>query len=191
MALKELLVGQNIEIDDHKRGAREIKEWDDVSVDVHIHKTTNYKIDGREREVVIKVPLNSGRGITVTIGGSNSEEHIPNKLRKEIKQAFSNKRTREGFMFDLVKIIRNFKSVLSTEEKANRSLNNLSKHFGLNWTGELITDYVAGTMKKYSEIYVDEANKEFYISVGENSVKLGELDERAKRKIGYKNRRRK
>ena len=44
MSLQALLNNQTIEIDDHKRGAREIKNWDDPNADIHIDKKTKYKI---------------------------------------------------------------------------------------------------------------------------------------------------
>ena len=44
MALKNLIENQIIIIDDHKRGAGEIKDFDNLENDIHIDKETNYKI---------------------------------------------------------------------------------------------------------------------------------------------------
>ena len=63
MSLQALLNNQTIEIDDHKRGAREIKNWDDPSIDIHIEKTTKYKIKGVLQDIIIKISINNQRPI--------------------------------------------------------------------------------------------------------------------------------
>ena len=54
MALKELIENQTIKIDDHKRGNREIKNWDNARSDIHIDKTTNFPLNGKRQKVRIK-----------------------------------------------------------------------------------------------------------------------------------------
>ena len=39
MSLQSLTNGQTITIDDHKRGCREHKDWNDPSADIHLHNT--------------------------------------------------------------------------------------------------------------------------------------------------------
>ena len=88
MGLKRLIEDQTIIIDDHIRGNRELKNWDDPSVDVHIDKSTNSKINGEWQRVRIRVPINSNRPIKVENKKGKLEE-IPRRLKKEIKDAFS------------------------------------------------------------------------------------------------------
>ena len=59
MALKELINEQTVIIDDHKRGSREAKNWDDQSRDIHIDKTTNFPLDGKIQKLKIRIPINS------------------------------------------------------------------------------------------------------------------------------------
>jgi hypothetical protein len=70
MSLRPLLEKQTIRIDDHKRGTREIKNWDDPGADVHIDKRTKYKVNGKVQSVTIRIPINNNRQISVEINGN-------------------------------------------------------------------------------------------------------------------------
>jgi hypothetical protein len=65
MSLRKLIEGQKIIIDDHKRGSGEIKDWDNPANDIHIDKTTNFKVDGTRQALRIRVPINSERPIKI------------------------------------------------------------------------------------------------------------------------------
>ena len=65
MGLKSLIENQTIIIDDHKRGNREIKNWDDIQNDVHIDKKTNFRINGKKQNFRIRIPINSDRPIKI------------------------------------------------------------------------------------------------------------------------------
>ena len=73
MALKNLIENQIIIIDDHKRGAGEIKDFDNLENDIHIDKETNYKIDGKRQKLKIRVPVNSDNPINFFI---NSKRNV-------------------------------------------------------------------------------------------------------------------
>lgn len=59
MSLKPLIHNQSLIIDDHKWGAKEEKNWDKSSTDVHIDKKTKYPIGGKKQDVRILIPINS------------------------------------------------------------------------------------------------------------------------------------
>lgn len=61
MSLYPLIKDQKIIIDDHKRGAGEIKDWDNNENDVHLDKTLKRKVHGKLQTLRIKIPLNSER----------------------------------------------------------------------------------------------------------------------------------
>lgn len=107
MALKNLIDNQTIRIDDHKRGNREQKNWDDKSKDVHVDKSTNIKVNGKRQKVQIRIPINSDRPIKI----SNKNDQvisIPKSLEREIIQALENKEKREAFVSDILNTIREF-----------------------------------------------------------------------------------
>lgn len=182
MSLKSLIDKQEIDIDDHKRGASEIKDWDDKSNDIHIHKNTYFPINGKKQKVVIRIPINTNNQIKITNRNSKLG-NIPLKLKKEIKQAFEDDKIRDEFITDLIKILRNFSSILTNEQKARDTLEILSKHFGLNWSGEKIASYLKDILDKYTETFEDIEGVHYFITVDNNKIKIGHLDKNAKKEI--------
>lgn len=61
MSLESLIHDQVIIIDDHKRGAGEIKNFDNQQNDVHIDKETSYPINGKRQKLKIRIPINSDK----------------------------------------------------------------------------------------------------------------------------------
>lgn len=176
MSLKPLIRNQKIIIDDHRRGSREIKEWDSSSIDIHIDKRTNYKIDGKRTSVHIRIPLNSSRPITITKGKNERLDSIPNKLRREIIGAFSDQKVRSDFLSDLLEVLDDFRSVLDNEEKASMALGRISRHFDLEWTGDEIKSYINDALHKYTHIYTDGSGDKYFASLGKKSLKMGQID---------------
>lgn len=174
MSLSVLIENQSIIIDDHKRGNQEIKNWDDLSVDVHIDKKTNYPINGKRQNVRIRIPINSERPIIIENGKKQRLDDIPSQLRKEIRNALENNETRENFLKDLINTIKNFDSILDNEERARQILKNLSRHFNLKWNKEKIATYVNDILQVYTEIYVDKNETQFFITVDREKIKIGQ-----------------
>lgn len=81
--LKRLIENQKIRINAHQRGNGYIDNWDDLSTDIHIHKTTRAKISGKSVNVEIRIPLNSNRKATFEISKTNVITR--NRLSKEIR----------------------------------------------------------------------------------------------------------
>lgn len=174
MALKNLIKQQTIIIDDHKRGNKEIKNWDDSANDVHIHKQTNYKIDGIIQKVDIKIPINSNREITIKSKSKGFPE-IPRKLMKEIHKAFEDKDTRTSFINDLVKHIKNFETILSDEARVREVLSNISNHFGLKWTNDKITTYTNDALTSYTQKYLDNEGNKYTIKVDKKQIRIQDI----------------
>lgn len=174
MGLKALIKNQTIIIDDHKRGAGEVKDWDDPSADVHIDKSTNFPVDGKRQKLRIKIPINSNRELTIENARGGKLNTIPKQLRREIERAFENQKTRESFISEVVNILKDFPTILSNEDRVRQILNNLSKHFGLQWTEEKITDYSKGVLRVYTEIYTDTEGDEYSITVDKEKIKIGQ-----------------
>lgn len=173
MSLKELINGQIIIIDDHKRGSKEIKNWDNEENDIHIDKSTNYPIDGKRQKVKIRIPINSQRPIKIE-NARNKKINLPNSLNREIKKALENVNTREAFVKDIIKVLKDFKTVLSDEDRAHQVLINLSNHFELNWTGEKISTIINNVLKSYTEVYQDYDGHTFFLKIDDEKIEIGE-----------------
>ncbi|GHT47413.1 hypothetical protein AGMMS49965_25460 [Bacteroidia bacterium] len=182
MALKKLINGQKIRIDDHHWGTGEALEWDNPSKDVHIEKSTNRG----KNQVIIKIPINSDREIEIEkkIGNGRGESltEIPHELQREIESALKNKSTRGSFMDDLVDVLKNFPTALSDEKRASDVLERLSKHFDLEWTGEKISQYANDALTFYVQMYRGENGKEYIAFINKKEIGIGENSNNEKRK---------
>ena len=174
MALKGLIEKQTIIIDDHKRGSREVKSWDDQTADVHIDKTTNFPVDGKRQNIRIKVPINSARPLKIENAKKKQIDHIPTQLRREIQKAFEDNQKRESFIKDIIEHIKSFDTILSSEERVRRVLSNISKHFDLAWTNEKIATYSNDILELYTQKYTDDEGGQYFITVDKNKIKIGE-----------------
>ena len=96
--LKSILRNQIIHVEDHRRTGSSINDWNDPTADVHIHKE-----DKKSKEkYTIRIPLNSRTPASVDYYEHNRRRNkLPRKLRKEIREAFSDENERTAF-FDYV-----------------------------------------------------------------------------------------
>jgi len=185
MSLKKLINNQTIDIDDHHWGSGEIKNLDDSSKDVHIHKRTQYKVEGKYRKVDIRVPISSDNEIKITSDLQNLTK-IPRKLEKEITEAFKSQIIRKNFIKDLVVILENYESNLDSLEKANEALKRISKHFSLNWTNKEIVKYIGESIEEIEKILIDDKNHEYYISMNNKRIRIGDIDTDLKKELSEK-----
>lgn len=174
MSIKGLIENQTIIIDDHKRGSKEIKDWDNQTNDIHIDKTTNYPLDGKLQHIRIRIPINSQRPIKIENTRKENLSNIPQKLKKEIKKAFENDTKRREFINDIIVVLKDFKTALETEQRAKQVLENLSKHFELEWTGEKIANHVNDILMDYSEEFKDSKGKSFFMKIDTEKIEIGE-----------------
>jgi hypothetical protein len=173
MSLKSLIENQIIMIDDHYRGANEWKNWDDQTKDIHIDKITYIKIEGKIQKIQIKVPINSSRPIKI-INKRGKLNEIPHQISKEIKLAFEDKKRREAFLIDIIKVLKNFPTILENEKRVRKVLENLSKHFDLEWSGQIISIYTNEVLEYYAQLYFDKLGKEYFISVDKKRIEIGQ-----------------
>ncbi|NGM72763.1 hypothetical protein [Sphingobacterium sp. SGL-16] len=172
MSLESLIQGQVIIIDDHKRGAGEVKNFDNQQNDVHIDKETNFPINGKRQKLKIRIPINSDKPIKVE--NKRKEIDIPSQLNREIKKAFENKKTRENFIRDVLETLKNYESNLNSEEKAIKVLERLSKHFNMEWDEETIKQYRDDVLLAYTQFYTDEEGRRFFIKLDKEKMTIGE-----------------
>lgn len=163
MKLKSLIIKQSLEIDDHHWGAGEIKQWDNAMKDVHLDKSTHTKVEGKHRRVRIKVPINSDREITIV---DDKIEKIPLQLRREILGAFENRKKRDAFILDIIRILKNFESSSSTRIKAKEALSRIARHFELPWDKLRLERYYNDALKKgYQTEVKDEQGNIFRLAI--------------------------
>jgi len=178
MSLKPLIQGQTIIIDDHRRGNGEVKKWDDRTADIHIDKSTHYKVNGKRRNVRIRIPINSDQPIKVEAKGKGKGiEEIPRELLREIKSAFSNRVIRDEFIADVLKTLKTFDSNLDSTKKAKQVIQRLAAHFDLKWTEESNSTKDGDQLMRYIQIYKNDTGNRFFISLDPERIKIGELDE--------------
>lgn len=172
MALKNLIKNQIIIIDDHKRGAAEIKNFDNLENDVHIDKKTNFRINGKRRSIKIKIPINSENPIKVESG--KKLINIPTKLKKEIKKAFENSKIRNAFIGDVIEILSDYESNLRSEKQVEKVLERLSKHFDLEWDMEIIKKYRGEILESYTQFYKDDSGHSYFIKLDKRRITIAE-----------------
>lgn len=171
MSLKPLIKKQKIMIDDHKRGGREEKNWDDNRIDIHLDKRTKTRIEGKLQEVIIKIPINSERHIRVE-NAKGQISDIPRSLKSEILDAFENKDIRERFIADLVSILKDFKSQTANKEKAKAALSIISTHFGLDWDKDKVNMFYRDAYKRYFAEITDEHNDVYLMSIDPKKITI-------------------
>lgn len=177
MSLRSLIKKQIVTIDDHKRGCQEFKNWDDPNLDVHIDKVTQYTINGEKTTVRIKIPINSDRPITIVNKRRNAiNSTIPLRLKREISKAFENKQIREDFISDLIEVLKNYDSVMSTENKAKSALTKISKHFGLKLPTNPITSYVNAVLDKYQLEYEINRDEKYFAEISKDEMRFGQAE---------------
>ena len=78
-------------------------------------------------------------------------------------------------MKDVVDVLKDFDSTLSDETKARETLEKLSKHFDMKWTGKKIATMVDDTLSIYTQTYSDENKKLYYATIDERKIEFGEV----------------
>lgn len=177
MSLRSLINNQVIKIDDHKAGTGEVLNWDDKRGDVHLHKSTNYPIEGKRQNVEIKIPLNSDRNIDIKYSGRKAlkDNNIPAKLRKEIEDAFNDNKIRDGFIEELLKHVDSYKTELESEKRAKEALTRIAKHFKLDWNADTIAKYTNEALSSLMLKYVDANNDAVYcVKMDSNNITIGQ-----------------
>lgn len=180
MALDGLIKDQTIVIDDHKRGSREVKNWDNTCNDIHIDKTTNFPIDGKRQKIRIRIPINSNNPIRIKNERKQTVKEIPRKLEREIQDALEDKRKRNKFVKDVLDVLKDFDTALKDKERANDILTRISKHFGLEWPKDTIEEYLNDILNSYTLVYEGDKGKRYFASLDKEKIELGQYSGYAK-----------
>lgn len=177
MALSKLINNQKIIIDNHNQGCRVINNWDEQSSDIHIDKMTNYKIEGRKQKVRIRIPINSERPLRIENARRQVIQKVPNELLREINQAFEDNVTRTNFVTEVLDVLENFATALSSKERAIQVLTNISRHFGLNWTAKEVLPVYANEALSSLTLKYRRNNEDVYFSkIDHEKIELGQYE---------------
>jgi len=176
--MNRLLKDQKIRIDAHQRGAGERIGWDESANDIHVDKTQNRKVHGQDISVHIRIPINSDRNITVEIPKRTRDKDAAvvtaeNQLVREIHEVLSDRKARQAFIDDILEILDNYPTAMSSAERGRTVVKRLSRHFGLpaNITREL-SDYVD---QRYFTAFYTVPQGTFYVSLNDDAIEAGQL----------------
>lgn len=145
--MKELVKGQKIRIDNHRRGAGGIDYYDDPANDIHLDKTM---YDGRKKEgeYRIRVPLNSDRPVTIN---RDEYQRISNRLVEELQAAFEDDEKRNRFVHELRDVLQAYPIRDMHHQNIDRvleAMKKISDAFDLGWDEGQIKTYLHKTMTK-------------------------------------------
>lgn len=68
----------------------------------------------------------------------------------------------------------NYESSLRSEEQIIVILKRLSKHFGLEWDNQIIKSYKDEAFSVYTQFFIDEKNRKFFIKLDKLRITIGE-----------------
>lgn len=153
-SLKPLIENQEIRVDGHQLGTGELNNWDLSSYDIHMHKTTRTRINGKPVEVDIRIPVNSERPITYKVGQIKSPA-AERKLGREIAAVLENRDAFRAMSDDLLEVLINYNSITRSEDKARSAIKRIAKHFGLlnKQKEKEIVEYIDGKYNKTTVVY--------------------------------------
>ena len=96
---------------------------------------------------------------------------------REIIQAFEDNATRTNFVTEVLDVLENFATALSSEERAIQVLTNISRHFGLNWTDKEILPVYANEALSSLTLKYKRNNEEVYFSkIDHEKIELGQYE---------------
>ncbi len=165
MNLTKLLNKQTVMIDPHGHYENDI--WDDPRYEIHLHKSTKYKIDGKKCDIDIIVPLNRNDKVRCKKDKKQSID-IPNSIRKEIQKAFEDNDKRSNFVKELSTAINRYKSSKTEEYRIYDSLKKIGTVFGIDFSSDysIIHTYTSGHV--YKTFNVVSHNREEWYRISSN-----------------------
>lgn len=166
MNIKGLLKDQVVSFDSH--GHSEMRFFDDSRYDFHLHKRTKRPIEGMERSVDIRIPLNSTREVEIT---SDNEpiNAIPRKLKKEIHGILDDKNTRENFLRNISKALKDYPPDFQVEKNVKLCIKRICIAFGFDWE-KCDVDFL------FKEANIVDVDKELYkVTLSKDKVKIEDM----------------
>lgn len=166
MKIKSLLKEQKIILDPH--GHYEIKTFGDTRYDFHLHKETKRVIDGEKRTVIIKIPLNSNRKVTI-ISNKKEQESIPRKLEKEIRDVLDTDITaRNKFLEDIINALKDYPKDFRKIGNVKQCIERIGNAFGFAWKKMDVKYFLSGIRtNKYSAEFIDTDKRVYRILLDE------------------------
>ena len=142
--MKELVKGQKIRIDNHRRGTGGIDYFDDPANDIHLDKTM---YDGKKKKgsYQIRVPLNSNRPVTVN---RDEEKEIPKRLLEEVQSAFVDDEKRKRFVKEMSDVLNGYPIKDKNQanvDKVKTAMRKVADAFGLGWNEGKVLNFIHGT----------------------------------------------
>ena len=166
MKIKGILKEQKVILDPH--GHYEIKSFDDTRYDFHLHKETKRVIEGEKRTVIIKIPLNSNRRVTIK-SNKKEQEYIPMKLEKEIRDILDTDITaRNKFLEDIIYALKDYPKDFREIGNVKKCIERIGNAFGFDWKNLEIKYYLSGIRtNKYSAEFIDTDKRGYRIILDE------------------------
>ena len=172
MAISKLIEHQTIKIDTHKSGSE--NKWEPG---IHLHKWTNRKVNGRDRKVNMRVPLDRN----AKPGNGDSEE-----LFKEVRDVL--KKDRKKFEKLIKEIKKDLGKNYSVKDQyiLEQASKNIAGYFGLDiiversviklskLTNKIQKHAVLVKSKDGVSFYVYLRFDKDYVQVGENDIRYFE-----------------
>lgn len=117
-----LIQNQKIYIDNHLRNVP--NDFNDKKQEVHIHKEFREYPDQKNKDVSIKIPLNSKKKISIS-------SKVSNRILKEIRDVLDDSETREKFINEVCKVLKEEWKWESSIENKNDVAKKIANAFGL------------------------------------------------------------
>ena len=166
MKIKGILKDQEVSLDPH--GHYEMTSFDDSRYDFHLHKKTKRPIEGKERYVVIRIPLNSDRKVSIT-SDNEQIDAIPRKLKNEINDILDDKNTREKFLQNIRLALKDYPSDFQDEKNVRLCIKRICIAFGFD-LGKCNLDFL------FKEANIVDEDKELYkVTLSKDKVKIEDM----------------
>ena len=157
-------------------GHYEIKSFNDIQYDFHLHKETKREIEGEKRKVIIKIPLNSNRKVQIE-SNKKEQDYIPRKLEKEIHDILdSDINVRDKFLRDIIEAMKDYPKDFLEIGNVKTCIKRIGKAFGFDWEKLDVKYYLPENLtNKYSAKFIDTDSRGYRISINENEVVVEDL----------------
>lgn len=183
--MKELINGQKIRIDNHRRGAGGIDYYDDPANDIHLDKTL---YDGKKKngEYQIRVPLNSERPVTVN---RRENVEIPWRLLEEVQDAFADERKRSTFVNEMKEVLKGYPikdGGRADSDKVKDAMEKISDAFDLGWNEGQVLFFVHDTVTQGPTFIslLHRGDSTYYLSMNYKRIVLADWGRIPKRFVG-------
>ena len=120
--IKKLINNQVIRIDNHLRNVP--NDFNDKKQEVHIHKEFREYPNQKNNDVYIKIPLNSKKKISIS-------PKVSDRILKEIRDVLDDSETREKFINEVCKVLKEEWKWKSSIENKNDVAKKIANAFGL------------------------------------------------------------